>query len=131
MRYALLNLVLCPMCKNFPLRLHVFDSRKLNIEFKVSTPFCDEYCGLKGKYIKDLKVEELNCRECVKEDIIAGVLYCTSCGRWYPIVEGIPMMYPDDLRRKGKIKEREERFLKTYWDYLPDEIKAKVQELKP
>ncbi len=33
-----------------------------------------------------------------KEEIEEGMLLCGSCGRWYPIIETIPHMLPDDLR---------------------------------
>jgi uncharacterized protein YbaR (Trm112 family) len=36
-----------------------------------------------------------------KEQIITeGVLYCTRCGRFYPVIEEIPIMLPDELRDK-------------------------------
>lgn len=33
-----------------------------------------------------------------KEEIAEGLLVCSSCGRWYPIIEEIPYMLPDQLR---------------------------------
>jgi uncharacterized protein YbaR (Trm112 family) len=33
-----------------------------------------------------------------KEEINEGILLCSKCGRWYPIIETIPHMLPDDLR---------------------------------
>ena len=33
-----------------------------------------------------------------KEEIDEGILLCSKCGRWYPILETIPHMLPDDLR---------------------------------
>jgi len=33
-----------------------------------------------------------------KDEIEEGMLTCSSCGRWYPIIETIPHMLPDDLR---------------------------------
>lgn len=35
------------------------------------------------------------------DPIIRGVLYCTKCGRFYMISEGIPVMLPDDLRNRA------------------------------
>jgi uncharacterized protein YbaR (Trm112 family) len=34
------------------------------------------------------------------EIIIDGVLLCNKCKRYYPIIEEIPVMLPDDLRSK-------------------------------
>jgi uncharacterized protein YbaR (Trm112 family) len=37
----------------------------------------------------------------VKEEIVVdGVLLCSQCGRYYPIIDEIPVMLPDDLRNK-------------------------------
>ncbi len=36
-----------------------------------------------------------------KDDlIIEGVLYCSDCSRFYPIIDEIPIMLPDELRDK-------------------------------
>jgi len=126
LRYALLNLLACPMCKEFPLKLYVFEKKLLDKKFKVQTPFCDLYCGLKSKYIKEVKREELNCAECVRIDIISGVIICPRCGRWYPIIDSIPWMYPDARRKHPRIKSKEEEFIRKYWDVLPQEVKSKV-----
>ena len=133
MRYVLLNLLACPMCKSFPLRLFVFEESVLEKKFSVKTPFCDLYCGLRASYLKDIKAEELDCGECVKRDIVWGVLQCGNCGRWYPIIDGIPFMYPDDLREKPRIRDREEQFVKRYGDRIPPEVAEKdpLGRLKP
>lgn len=34
----------------------------------------------------------------MNENIIEGILTCTSCQRIYPIVSGIPIMNPDEYR---------------------------------
>ncbi len=122
MRYALLNLLACPMCRNFPLKLYVLEEVRYDKEFKVNTPFCDVYCGLLGKPVKEVG-DKVNCRDCVKRDIIAGVLVCANCGRWYPIVNGIPMMYPDEKRKHPNVRGREEEFIQKYKDVMPEELK--------
>lgn len=121
-RYVLLNLLACPMCKSFPLKLLVFEEVLIDKRYSVKTPFCDLYCGLKSTYLKEIKVEELDCGECVKHDILWGILHCSNCGRWYPIIDGIPFMYPDDLRTKPRVRNREEQFLSRYADKIPAEV---------
>jgi len=37
-----------------------------------------------------------------KEEIVSGVMSCKKCGRWYPIIDEIPHMLPDDLRNKDE-----------------------------
>ncbi len=32
------------------------------------------------------------------EEISSGVMICPKCNRWYPIIDEIPHMLPDDLR---------------------------------
>ncbi|MBI2184648.1 MAG: Trm112 family protein [Thaumarchaeota archaeon] len=55
----------------------------------------------------------------VKDDIISeGVLTCTKCGRFYPIVEEIPIMLPDELRNQ----EEDLSFLRKWQHKLPREI---------
>ncbi|MHA8102788.1 Trm112 family protein [Aquirufa nivalisilvae] len=34
----------------------------------------------------------------IQENIVEGVLVCSSCKRVYPIVSGIPIMSPDEYR---------------------------------
>jgi uncharacterized protein YbaR (Trm112 family) len=52
--------------------------------------------------------------------IVDGVLACTQCGRYYPIIDEIPVMLPDDLRNKNEDLE----FLKKYKERLPEKIVA-------
>ena len=41
-----------------------------------------------------------------KDNIISeGVLFCTKCSRFYPIIEEIPIMLPDELRDKKQEME--------------------------
>ena len=53
-------------------------------------------------------------------EIEEGVIFCEKCNRWYPIIETIPQMLPDDLREKEEIN-----FLKKWESKLPVEIKEK------
>lgn len=49
--------------------------------------------------------------------VVDGILLCSECGRYYPIIDEIPVMLPDSLRNrkedldflakwKGKVPER-------------------------
>lgn len=51
-------------------------------------------CPIDKYYPLDLYVFE------EKEEIVEGMLVCAKCGRWYPIIEEIPQMLPDDLREQ-------------------------------
>ena len=59
-----------------------------------------------------------------KDNIVSeGVLYCTKCSRFYPIIEEIPIMLPDDLRDKKQDLE----FLKNNKEKLPEKITTSVE----
>ena len=54
-----------------------------------------------------------------KENIVSeGALVCTKCSRFFPIIEEIPIMLPDELRDK----KLEMDFLKKYQQELPEKI---------
>ena len=124
MKYRLMDLLACPMCRNFPLKLHVIEEevhseRKLE-ERAENKPLCELYCAFKGEFIKNLK-EPPPCEECIKREIKTAVIYCDKCGRWYPVIEYIPHMLPDYIREEEK--DREMEFLKKYAEKIPDRIK--------
>jgi len=58
-----------------------------------------------------------------KDDVISeGALFCPKCSRFYPIIEEIPIMLPDELRNK----KQEIEFLKNNKDGLPEKIITKA-----
>lgn len=79
----LLEILACPMCKG-------------DVEYVPENDFllC-ERCNIRY-YNKDLK----ECPKCKGElkPIKGEVLICKSCKRWYPIIDDIPHMLPDELR---------------------------------
>lgn len=50
--------------------------------------------------------------------IIEGILYCKKCSRFYPIIDEIPILLPDDLREK----EKEVVFLNKWKNNIPQKI---------
>ncbi len=52
------------------------------------------------------------------DKIIEGALACVECARYYPIIDEIPIMLPDDLRKENEELE----FLKRWADKLPQKI---------
>ena len=125
MKYRLMDLLACPICKHFPLELIVIEEKVYpDRKTPSNKPLCELYCGYKNKYLKEM-VEEPPCNDCIKKEIVTGVLYCNKCGRWYPIINTIPHMLPDYIRKKEK--EREIRFLREYKEYIPRKILYKGQ----
>jgi len=54
-----------------------------------------------------------------KEDLVEeGALYCTKCSRFYPIIEEIPILLPDELRDK----KQDIGFLQNNAEGLPEKI---------
>jgi len=51
-------------------------------------------------------------------EIEEGIIHCEKCARWYPIIETIPQMLPDDLREK----EAEIDFLEKWKAKIPKKI---------
>ena len=57
-----------------------------------------------------------------KDDTISeGALVCPKCSRFYPIIEEIPIMLPDELRDK----KLEMDFFKKFQEELPEKIISK------
>ncbi|MDP8024120.1 MAG: Trm112 family protein [Nitrososphaeria archaeon] len=103
MRYRLMDVLACPICKSFPLKLHVVKEERKEIR-SYEKPRCEVYCGFLGKYIKDIK--EAPCTDCYETKIIEGYLECEKCHRWYPILDTVPELLPDELR---DLKEENEK----------------------
>jgi uncharacterized protein YbaR (Trm112 family) len=53
-----------------------------------------------------------------KDVVMDGALYCSKCSRFYPIIDEIPIMLPDELRKK----DDDIKFLQKWKDKLPDKI---------
>jgi uncharacterized protein YbaR (Trm112 family) len=54
-----------------------------------------------------------------KNNVVAeGAIFCSKCSRFYPIIEEIPIMLPDELRNK----DQEMEFLKNNKKNLPEKI---------
>ena len=50
--------------------------------------------------------------------ISEGILFCSKCSRYYPIIEEIPVMLPDELREK----QTDIDFLQRWSDKVPEKI---------
>jgi uncharacterized protein YbaR (Trm112 family) len=56
------------------------------------------------------------------EEIDEALITCPKCGRWYPVIDGIACMLPDDLRLQGRQKTEETGFLERWKDRLPANV---------
>ena len=84
MNRTMMDILACPIDKNYPLELH--------------------------------EIKEKN------NVVSEGVLFCPKCSRFYPIIEEIPIMLPDELRDK----KLELDFLKNNKENLPEKIITKA-----
>jgi uncharacterized protein YbaR (Trm112 family) len=56
------------------------------------------------------------------EEIDEALITCPKCGRWYPVIDGITCMLPDDLRMDGKQRIEETAFLERWKERISSEI---------
>ncbi|MEM0335692.1 MAG: Trm112 family protein [Thermofilum sp.] len=120
MKYRLMDLLACPYDKHFPLELHVIDTVRYEgrvASFKTK-PACELYCAYRGVKVSELEGRDPGCDDCIKFEVKTGVLFCPECGRWWPIKEEIPVILPDNLRKK----DSDLKFLEPLKDKLPEKI---------
>jgi uncharacterized protein YbaR (Trm112 family) len=53
-----------------------------------------------------------------EQTVIEGVLLCGDCGRYYPIIDEIPVMLPDNLRSR----KEDLSFLEKWKVKLPENV---------
>lgn len=70
-------------------------------------------CPIDKHYPLDLI--ELNSKD---DEVVEGVLLCSECNRFYPIIDEIPVMLPDDLRKQNEDLE----FLAKWEKKLPEDV---------
>ncbi len=56
------------------------------------------------------------------EEIDEALLTCTKCGRWYPVIDRITCMLPDEMRLEGKQHIEETAFLERWKERIPNSI---------
>ena len=87
------------------------------------------------EFSKDLNIEKIEMllpelyfvnKIKIETEIESGLLFCEKCNRWFPIVETIPQMLPDEYRDE----EKDTQFLKKWKKNLLDDEFLK-QDLKP
>ena len=82
----LLEILACPMCKK-------------DVEYKKEEDFLScRKCDI--RYFAERFKNRSTCPKCGEklEKIKGEVLVCVDCRRWYPIIDDIPHMLPDELR---------------------------------
>jgi uncharacterized protein YbaR (Trm112 family) len=64
-----------------------------------------------------------------KEEISSGIITCLKCNRYYPIIDEIPHMLPDELRER----DEDLKFLEKWRSKIPEKVltEGKPFILKP
>lgn len=120
----MLDILACPIDKNYPLELIELNVKELeNDKIKKNHhPLNSDENNNIGKKNKNSgegnKVNEIKHHDEKVIVVIDGILYCKKCSRFYPIIDEIPIMLPDELREK----EKDLQFLKKWKHTIPEEI---------
>jgi uncharacterized protein YbaR (Trm112 family) len=123
MKKYMLDILSCPIDKNYPLfllELNVKELEKNKQKQNNRTLNSDDENNnivKQNKNAEGNKAHEINHNEKVIV-VIDGILYCKKCSRFYPIIDEIPIMLPDELREK----EKDLHFLKKWKHSIPEEI---------
>ncbi len=95
MRRRLLDLLACPECHHFPLKLEVYQEERVDgLPSVPEKPLCEKWCAFVGGEPGDPSL----CVECMSLEVLSGKLICEKCGAEYRIEAGVPrMLRPGDL----------------------------------
>src|SRR5919204_1094538 len=100
MRKSMLDILACPIDKYYPLELF-----EINIKEEEDD--------------KNNKNNNNGNNSSNQDTIISdGILFCNKCYRFYPIIEEIPVLLPDELREKQKDID----FLQKWHDKIPSKV---------
>jgi uncharacterized protein len=104
----LLEILACPIDKHTPLEL-----------FEINVILTNNVShSVNGTDVTDTKSENDKPKVAENRIIKEGVLFCSECSRFFPIIDEIPIMLPDELREKDK----DLQFLRTWRDKIPRKI---------
>ncbi|HEY6658707.1 MAG TPA: Trm112 family protein [Nitrososphaeraceae archaeon] len=123
MKKNMLDILACPLDKNYPLELIELNVKELEKEDKVKENYHPLNNNENNPIVKKNnngggnKANEIKRKEKVII-VIDGILYCKKCSRFYPIIDEIPIMLPDELREK----EKDLQFLTKWKHSIPEEI---------
>ncbi|MEJ7640872.1 MAG: Trm112 family protein [Candidatus Nitrosocosmicus sp.] len=117
----MLDVLVCPFDKESKLELYEFKTRPMGNIAQSEEKKRGSQSGLKSKNsgAQDSTVNPGNTTDMVNDVVIEdGVLFCNSCLRFYPIVEEIPIILPDELRDKNNDLD----ILRKWSNSLPEKV---------
>jgi uncharacterized protein YbaR (Trm112 family) len=120
MKRHMLDILACPMDKNYPLDLMELQVKEFEDDNLRESKFPNDDKNTKKNNLT--LNQENDIRGDVNKEkviiIIEGILYCKKCLRFYPIIDEIPIMLPDELREK----EKDLQFLNKWKSNIPQKI---------
>ena len=126
MRYFHLELLACPVCRNTRLLTYVLRERDASMPESPERVKCRRWCGLYDRPAESVPLKSCT-STCMYREIEDGILVCTSCGRWYPVVNGIAVMLDDKYRDERRDRE----FLRQAYERLPEWVRKYMQHPNP
>ena len=143
----MLDILVCPFDKESKLELFEIASRvpqkdEENLKKVLAQKFTDEVQQNKskqknndmdsGSIRNEYEEREKNKIDAYSDDLFTdaeygivieeGILFCNRCFRFFPIVEEIPIILPDEIRDKNKDLE----LLKKWSNSLPEKVVKKA-----
>ncbi|MBD3191468.1 MAG: Trm112 family protein [Candidatus Heimdallarchaeota archaeon] len=111
LKLRVLDLLRCPADENWPLTIHIFEEKKLELvpmlpqKDEQSGVVCRDYCAKKDLDLSQKSHQKqvdylTDCKDCLRTEIVAGVIHCPKCETFYPIIEEIPIMLRPELRNE-------------------------------
>ena len=119
----MLDILACPIDKNYPLdliELHVKEYESDNLRESKFKFLDNDKETKKNNFTGNQEIDDIR-GEVTKDKVIViieGILYCKKCLRFYPIIDEIPIMLPDELREK----EKDLKFLNKWKNNIPQRI---------
>ncbi|BAA79470.1 hypothetical protein APE_0505 [Aeropyrum pernix K1] len=120
-RYYHIEMLACPECRNPRLILYVVREKRGAMPPQPERLKCRRWCYLFDRPASTVPLSTC-VSSCVERDIEEGVLVCPACGRWYPIVEGIPVMMDDKYRDP----ERDREIASRLAGHVPEWVKLRA-----
>jgi len=108
MRKSLLEILACPIDKHSPLELI-----EINV-YLTNESSSDKRSDYRKTLGERTYIDTTYDNVIIKE----GVLFCSRCSRFFPIIDEIPIMLPDELRER----EKDMKFLLEWETKIPSKI---------
>jgi uncharacterized protein YbaR (Trm112 family) len=108
MRKSLLEILACPIDKHSPLEL-------IEINVQLANQSSSDIRSDGSKTLKRLTDNDTTYDNVIVKE---GVLFCNRCSRFFPIIDEIPIMLPDELRER----EKDLQFLLEWKTKIPSKI---------